>query len=167
MKTSRLATGIALLLLAGCASYDGRGLVPGQSTANDVQALMGTPADRLTAPNGDTVLYYPRGPAGMHTYAVHVSPGGVMRSIDQLLTVENLKKLVPGATTTAQVRADFGPPGRITRLDRQQRDVWEYRMRGADQDPYYLYVQLSGDGIVREVLFLKDYNSEPGGPGKD
>jgi hypothetical protein len=161
MKT--LTTLVAILLLAGCASYNGRGLVPGQSTANDVQALMGAPAERLTAPNGDTVLYYPRGPAGMHTYAVHISAGGVMQSIDQLLAVENLAKLVPGVTTTAQVREQFGPPGRITRLDRQQRDVWEYRMYNASQDPYYLYVQLSSDGIVREVLFLKDYNKEPGG----
>lgn len=161
-----LATVIALLLLAGCASYNGRGLVPGQSTANDVQALMGAPAEQLKAANGDTVLYYPRGPVGMHTYAVHISSGGVMQSIDQLLAVENLKKLIPGVTTTAQLREDFGPPGRVSRLDRQQRDVWEYRMWGPSQEPYYLYVQLSSDGIVREVLFLKDYNREPGGQGK-
>jgi hypothetical protein len=166
MKTKQFATGVAMLLLTGCASYDGRGLVPGQSTAADVQALMGAPADRRTGLNGDTVLYYPRGPSGMHTYAVHVSAGGIMQSVDQLLTVDNLKKLVPGVTTTAQVREDFGPPGRISRLDRQQRDVWEYRMFGASQEPYYLYVQISGDGIVREVLFLKDYNREPGGEGK-
>jgi hypothetical protein len=50
-------------------------------------------------------------------------------------------------------------------VERQQRDVWEYRMRGASQEPYFLYVQFSGDGIVREVLFLKDYNREPGGTG--
>jgi hypothetical protein len=30
----------AIFLLAGCAWYDGRGLVPGQSTASEVQALM-------------------------------------------------------------------------------------------------------------------------------
>jgi hypothetical protein len=163
MKT--LATLVAILLLAGCASYNGRGLVPGQSTAGDVQALMGVPADRLTAANGDTVLYYPLGPAGYQTFAVRLSSSGVMQSIEQLLAWENLNKLVAGVTTTARVREDFGPPGRISRLERQQRDVWEYRMRGASQEPYFLYVQFSSDGIVREVLFLKDYNREPGGPG--
>lgn len=166
MKPKQFATAVAMLLLAGCASYGGRGLVPGQSTANDVQALMGAPAERLTISNGDTVWYYPRGPAGMHTYAVHMSSGGVMQSIDQLLAVEYLKKLVPGQTTTAQVREQFGPPGRISRLERQQRDVWEYRMYGPSQEPYFLYVQLSQDGLVREVLFMKDYNREPGGHGK-
>jgi hypothetical protein len=166
MKPKQFVIWGAIFLLAGCASYDGRGLVPGQSTANDVQALMGAPAERLTVSNGDTVWYYPRGPEGMHTFAVHMSSSGVVRSIDQLLAVENLQKLVPGVTTTDQVREQFGPPGRISRLDRQQRDVWEYRMYGPTQEPYYLYVQLSHDGVVREVLFLKDYSREPGGKGK-
>ena len=165
MKPKQFATGVAVLLLAGCASYDGRGLVPGQSTVREVEALMGAPADRRTGPNGDTVLYYPRGPAGMHTYAVRVSSGGVLRSIDQVLTVENLPKLVPGVTTSDQVREQFGPPARVSRLDRQQRDVWEYHMHNLLQESYFLFVQLSYDGIVREVLFLKDYNREPGGPG--
>lgn len=160
-----LAAGIAILLLGGCASLDGRGLVPGKSTTNDVIALMGEPAQRLTVANGDTVLYYPHGPAGMQTFAVHVSPGGVMQSIDQLLKWEYLPKLVPGTSTAAQVREDFGPPGFITRFDRLQRDVWQYRMWGASQEPYYLYVQFSYDGMLREVLFLKDYNKEPGGTG--
>jgi hypothetical protein len=163
MKSKRFVFWGAIFLLAGCAWYDGRGLVPGQSTASDVQALMGAPAERLTVSNGDTVWYYPRGPEGMHTFAVHMSSSGVMQSIDQLLAVENLTKLVPGVTMTGQVREQFGPPRRISRLDRQQRDVWEYRMYGPTQEPYYLYVQLSYDGVVREVLLLKDYSMEPGG----
>lgn len=166
MKSKQFVIWGAIFLLGGCASYDGRGLVPGQSTANDVQALMGAPVERITVVNGDTVWYYPRGPEGMHTYAVHMSSSGVVQSIDQLLAVENLKKLVPGVTTTGQVREQFGPPGRISRLDPQQRDVWEYRMFGPSQEPYNLYVHLSNDGVVREVLFLKDYNREPGGEGK-
>ena len=39
----------AALALAGCASYDGRGLVPGTSTGPQVEALMGKPALRLPA----------------------------------------------------------------------------------------------------------------------
>ncbi len=162
MKLKQFVAGVVALLLAGCASYSGRGLVPGQSTVRDVEALMGVPADRRTDVNGDTVLYYPRGPEGMHTYAARVSPGGVLKSIEQLLTVENLKKLVPGVTTADQVREHFGPPRRFTRLERQQRDVWEYYMYGWEPEPHFLYVQLSSDGIVREVLLLKDYKNEPG-----
>ncbi len=162
MNPKRLAAAVAALLLAGCVSYDGRGLVPGQSTARDVEAQMGVPADRRTDANGDTVLYYPRGPLGLHTYAARIAPGGVLKSIEQLLTVENLKKLSPGVTTADQVREHFGPPRMVSRLERQQRDVWEYYMYGWEPEPHFLYVQLSYDGIVREVLLLKDYKNEVG-----
>ena len=162
MKLKQFVAGVVALLLAGCASYAGRGLVPGQSTARDVEALMGVPADRRTVANGDTVLYYPRGPEGVHTYAARISPGGVLKSIEQLLTVENLKMLVPDVTTADQVREHFGPPRRFSRLERQRRDVWEYYMYGWEPEPHFLYVQLSDDGIVREVLLLKDYKNEPG-----
>ena len=39
----------AVLALAGCASYDGHNLVAGVSTAADVAATMGVPADKLAA----------------------------------------------------------------------------------------------------------------------
>jgi hypothetical protein len=167
MKTKLFSVLGALSLLAGCASYSGSGLVPGQSTANDVQALMGAPAERLTVAGGDTLWYYPRGPVGLDTYAVRMSPNGTVRSVDQLLTEENMKKLAAGVTTTAQVREYFGPPGRVSRLDRQQRDVWEYRMWNSTRQAYFLYVQFSNDGIVREVLFLKDNYYDLGGPAKN
>ncbi|MEK6244203.1 MAG: hypothetical protein AABM33_06845 [Pseudomonadota bacterium] len=160
----RFAAGF-MMLLAGCASFDGRGLVPEQSTAQDVAALMGTPADRITVSGGDTIWYYPRAPMGMHTFAVRMSSAGVLRSIDQLLTEQNLRNLVAGVTTGSQVREVLGPPWRTTRTDRMQRDVWEYSMLNSAQWPFYLYVQLSYDGIVREVLLLKDYSKEPGGDG--
>ncbi|MEW6687673.1 MAG: hypothetical protein AB1452_01150 [Pseudomonadota bacterium] len=152
----------AAVLLAGCASYDGRGLVPGKSTSGDVQALMGSPAERLASADGGSVWYYPRNPAGLHTYAVRIGPDGVMRGIEQRLTVENMGKLVAGTTTAKQVRELLGPPWRVTRLERQRRDVWEYSMYDAVQDEHFLYVQFSGDGLVREVLLLRDLRKEQG-----
>src|SRR5512143_1325556 len=107
-------------LLAGCASYDGRGLVPGKSSAAEVEQLMGPPAEKTVEPDGDTVWFYPRGPMGRHTYAVRVAPDGVVRSVEQRLTVENLQKLVAGETTAKDVRALFGPPSRAFRNDRLQ-----------------------------------------------
>jgi hypothetical protein len=147
---------VGAALVAGCASYDGRGLVPGKSVAGDVEQLMGPPKEKITTGGGDSVWFYPRNPAGRHTYAVRVAPDGTVREIDQRLTVENMQKLVADATTAREVRVLFGPPYRITRLDRQERDVWEYRMYNPIQIPYNLFVQYSADGIVREVLFLRD-----------
>lgn len=151
------------IALAGCASSSGRGLVPGQSTAKDVEALMGAPAERTTVSGGDSLWYYPRQPTGRETYAVRLTPAGVVRSVDQLLTEENLKNIAAGTTTAKQAREILGPPWRTSHNSRMQREVWEYTMFNATQWDYFLYVQLSGDGIVREVLLIKDYIKEVGG----
>jgi SmpA / OmlA family len=153
---------IAVLLMAGCASYSGSGLVPGTSRAADVQALMGEPAEKLAAENGDTVWFYPRLPTGRQTFAVRLSPDGVVLGVDQRLTEQNVRKLVAGKTTMKQVRLLLGPPFQTTRFERQQRLVWEYPMYNDLQSAYNLSVQFSYDGIVREVL-LQDYRKR-GGP---
>ncbi len=150
------------LALAGCASINGRGLVPGQSTGKDVEALMGAPAERITVSGGDSLWYYPSQPMGRQTWAVRLTPAGVVRSVDQLLTEENLKNIVGGTTTAKQAREILGPPWRTSHNSRMQRDVWEYTMFNATQWDYFLYLQLSSDGVVREVLLMKDYIKEVG-----
>ena len=162
----RIATALLVLLLAGCVTFEGSGLLPGQSKADDVQKAMGAPSDRILFPDGSATWFYTTAPMGRTTHAVHLSPEGVVKSIEQVLTQQSIAKLVPGTTTSAQVREILGPPGRISRMDRQQRNVWEYRMYNDAQDDFDLYVQLSDDDVVREVVFLKDYHKEPGGRGR-
>jgi outer membrane protein assembly factor BamE (lipoprotein component of BamABCDE complex) len=77
--------------------------------------------------------------------------------------MQTLSKITPGETSAGQVRELLGPPLRVTRFDRMQRDVWEYRRYENPTDERQVAVQFSGDGIVREVLVLKDYNREPCG----
>lgn len=79
-------------------------------------------------------------------------------------TPEQVAALAPGATTQAQVRERLGAPVRSSHLDRQQREVWDYRMYNDPMDERWLSVQFSPDGMVREVLVLKDYTREPCGP---
>ena len=123
---------------------------------------MGAPAERITLQNGDSVWFYPRMPFGRQTYAVTLGQNGVVRAVEQRLTVENMHKLAQGSTTAKDVRELLGPPWRTSRLERQQREVWEYSMYNASGFEYYLYVQFSGDNIVREVLLLRDlYASAP------
>ena len=162
MKLTSLIAAVALLF-AGCASYDGRGLAGGISTAADVETQLGVPAEKLKAADGDTIWFYPRQPSGRQMYAARIGPDGRMRSLQQTLTEQNIRNLVPGVTTMAQVREILGPPWRTSRFERQQRDVWEYTMVNTQQWDYYLDVQFSGDGIVREVMMLKDYTKEQGG----
>jgi len=160
----RLVTAwVAALCIAGCASYDGRGLVPGTSRAADVQALMGEPAEKLAAANGESVWFYPRLPAGRQTYAVRLAPDGVVLGVEQRLTERHLRNLVAGTTTMQEVRLLLGPPFRTVRFERLRRLVWDYPMYNDIQLEYNLSVQFSYDGIVREVLLLRDYRNEPGG----
>jgi hypothetical protein len=160
MKILCVATFLAACLLSGCASYSGSSLVAGKSTAAEVEALMGKPAERIEKPGGGSVFYYPRGPAGRVTYAVSLGADGKVQAVEQRLTDANIAKLVRGTTTAREVRELFGPPSTTGRLPRLERDVWEYPMDNIAM-PYVLYVQFSADGIVREVFKMKDYSAEP------
>jgi hypothetical protein len=160
MKALCVVTFLAACLVTGCASYSGSSLVAGKSTAADVEALMGKPAERIEKAGGGSVLYYPRGPFGRETYAVLIGADGKVEAVEQRLTDANIAKLVLGTTTSKEVRELFGPPILVTHFSRLQRDVWEYPMDTATM-PYVLYVQFSSDGIVREVFKIKDYTAEP------
>lgn len=153
---------LAVAAIAGCAST-GTQLVPGKSTAADVEREMGRPADRISVAGGDSVWYYPRGMARA-TYAVRVGANGVVRDVSQVLTVANLAKLEPGKSTAADVKAILGPPFRITPMPRIQRDVWEYYMF-QDTRAKITYVQLDPAGRVREVLEVDDPFYESRGNG--
>ena len=151
---------LAGLMLGGCASYDGRGLQPGVSTVAQVEALMGPPAERRATADGGSVDVFVRAPLGRHTYLVTFGADGVMRNIDQVLTYANADKVIPGATTRAQVRELLGPPSDISRLPRQEREVWEYKWLHY-QERRVLWVQFSDDGIVRESMNLHDFAADP------
>jgi hypothetical protein len=160
MRTVLVAV-LTMLASGGCVSFDGRGLVPGSSTGPQVEAAMGAPAERLARPDGSSVLYYPRNPIGRHAYAVTVGPDGVMRSIEQRLTRANMDKLVPGTTTTKDVRELFGPPypATVGRSPFSQREVWEYKWLEIE-DKRVLWVQFSPDGILREFANSHDFGAD-------
>jgi hypothetical protein len=142
------------LLLAGCASMDGAGLVPVQSTAADVEAAMGRAADKRPGAGGETVYYYPRLPWGYATYAARIAPDGKLVAIEQRLTLENVGRLKQ--MRTDEVRDLLGPPFEPMK-DLGGREIWTYPMRIAgDPTPKWLLVHFSADGAVRETLLIDD-----------
>lgn len=164
MRTLFLKAALASVLLQGCASYDGRGLVPGVSTEADVERTMGAPAEKVASANGERTWFYPHAPAGRETHAVRLGPDGKLRAVEQRLTEENIARLQSGTSTTRDVRELFGPPNRVIRMERQQREAWEYLYYNVIQIPFILYVQSSPDGIVREVFTIRDPSQDmPGG----
>jgi hypothetical protein len=144
----------ALLALAGCATH--RGLVPGQSTVSDVEAVMGHAAEQRARPDGETWLYYPRQPEGREMFVARIAPGGKLVAFEQRLSREYIAKLVPNDSTKEDVRDLFGPPYDSLNFPRMGRETWSWHMRELGTVPAGLHVQMSPDGVVREVYILDE-----------
>ena len=156
---------LTALAVAGCVSFDGRGLVPGSATVAQVEGAMGKPDARVARADGTTVLYYSRNPIGRHSYAVTVGPDGVLRGIEQRLTRANMDRLAPGTMTKKDVLELFGPPypGTIATSPFSQRETWEYKWLEVD-DKRVLWVQFFPDGVLREYTNSHDFGAaEPTG----
>lgn len=148
-----------MLALAGCASFDGHNLVPGQSTVNDVVATMGQPADKRAGPEGETIYWYPQLPWGHASYAALIASDGRLIRVEQRLTEANISKVVKGVGAT-EVRDLLGPPFEPGVYRPLEREIWTYPMRiqGASL-PKWFVVQLSlDDHTVRETYLMDDPN---------
>jgi len=146
---------LAIPLLAGCAGFSGRGLVPGQSSAQDVEALMGPVTEVRGLPGGGSLRYYSREPYGREIYVARIGADGKLAALEQRLTEETVAKLRIGTTRDEDVRELIGPPYRVDEFPRLQRQVWTYKMYSGTS-PKDLYVQFSPDRVVREVMLLDD-----------
>jgi outer membrane protein assembly factor BamE (lipoprotein component of BamABCDE complex) len=145
------------LALSACASFDGRGLTAGVSTAADVERAMGQPAEKRQVGN-ETWYYYPRQPYGRRTFVARLGTDGRLIGVEQRLTHETIAKIIPNTTRREQVRDLLGPPWLTTHYARLDRDVWTWYMeRYNGSVPVLLSVQMSPDGIVREVYMIDEF----------
>jgi hypothetical protein len=153
---SRISAFVLSLAAAGCASFDGRGLTPGQSGAAEVERVMGTPAEKRQV-GAETWYFYPRQPYGRVTYVARVAPDGRLAGLEQRLTDANVAKIIPNTTRVQDVRDLLGPPWTAVQYGQLDRNVWTWWMRryGDPGVPGELVVQMSPDGVVREVYFLQ------------
>ncbi len=124
----KLAASLSIALLAGCASYDGRGLLVGQSSLEDVTQVMGPPAMQWTEANGVKQLAYPRGPAGVHTYMVRVGPDGKLQGIANVMDMAAFATIKKGMTAE-EVTKILGPSVQLWTQYFERRDelVWGWR----------------------------------------
>jgi len=155
---------VALLAaLAGCAST-GANLVPGQSTAADVEKSMGRPKEKITNSAGESVWFYTSAPNGQTTYAARMKPDGTVISVDQVLVKENWSKVVNGRTTTKEVRELLGPPSAVSRAFGASNDQWTYKVMNNARQSLLVY-DLSPDGgtITKTLLILDPDYLQPGG----
>lgn len=150
---------LSVVLLVGCAAYDGSSLTAGKSTASDVESLMGRPDEKQAEAGGSSTWFYTR-PSGGHTFAVRLGPDGIVRGVESRLTEENIATLKSGVSRREDVRALLGPPYFVSHFERQQREVWEYK-RFEIGERKVLLVQFSDDGLVREIVNAVDYDYVP------
>jgi hypothetical protein len=156
-----LAIAVLFLLTAGCASFGGYGLKPGQATSADVERVMGTPAQTRKV-RGESLLYYPRQPFGGETLVARIGENDRLIDIEQRLTDANVAKIVPNVSTAEQVRDLLGPPWETSHYALNDRTVWTWYMHeyGDSSLPMELDVQMSPDGVVREVYKLDTRKSD-------
>jgi hypothetical protein len=147
---------VTMVTAAGCASFDGRGLVAGQSSATDVERVMGAPAEKRQV-GGETWYFYPRQPYGRVMYVARVAPDGRLVALEQRLNDATVAKIIPNTTRAHEVRDLLGPPYTAVEFPRLERDTWTWWMRryGDPGIPVELVVQMSPDGVVREVYILQ------------
>ena len=160
MRSTLLAAALlGALLASGCASYDGRGLVPGQATEADVLAKMGAPSQTIRRPDGSAALYFSRMPYGRQIFMASFGPDRVLGRIEPTLDYEHIRRIKAGVSTVADVKEILGPPASAARAPFKPIDVWEYQWQiGADLR--LLWIGFSDDGIVREVTDIHDHGSD-------
>jgi hypothetical protein len=155
-----LALCAAVIAAAGCATS--KDLQPAQSTRADVEAALGKPAEVRPRSDGETWLYYPNQPFGRKVRVVRVAADGKLIAVEQRLSEEYIAKVIPNQSSRDDVLALFGQPYERLNVPRMERDMWTWHMRQYATLPATLNVQMSPDGVVREVYVLDENNKGDG-----
>ncbi|HMK14030.1 MAG TPA: hypothetical protein VK460_03320 [Burkholderiales bacterium] len=137
-----------LALLAGCASYSGRGLKPGIANETEVRAEMGAPAATWETPGGH-VWAYPRGPLGLETFLVTFDASGKLVLIEQVLDDDHFARIKTGMTQDDVLHL-IGPSVQIkvTYLLSDDKS-WDYRYRDDWEQPALFSVIFDHAGLVK------------------
>jgi hypothetical protein len=155
---TRLTALLAIAALAGCASPTA--FAPGSSIV-DVRARVGTPTDIRFDRNGDELWEYAQGPMGFQTYLVRVGADGKVKEVSQILTEDQLLKVIPATMTKADARNLLGRPSDQTFTGAGT--VWSWRFKRVGVQPGWLTVRFNPDNTVIERIAIID----PGGDGRD
>jgi len=134
------------LAAAGCVSYGE--FAPGVSTMSEVRSKSGRPTD-VRFSSGEEIWEYATGPEGFETYVVVFDGNGVVRSAQQVLTEDNIHRLIPGKTTREETRNLLGRPGDVYEMNASE--TWEWRFKPQGFAAETLVVSFGSDGLVGRV----------------
>jgi hypothetical protein len=140
---------LAVLALAGCASYTGRGLAPGATEA-EVRATMGNPVVVYPNADGSRRLAYPKGPYGTETYMADIGPDGRLVSVHNALNDDTFYRVRPGMHRD-EVLHLIGPPSDSMAFPRQGHYALDWRF--VDTWGYTAIFSVTFDG--RDIVVSK------------
>ena len=149
---STLVLLLSIAALAGCAGP--RAMVPGQSTIVEMRARVGAPTDIRFDRNGDELWEYATGPMGYETYLVRIGTDGKVKEVTQILTEDQMMKVVPGTMTKADARNLLGRPSDQTFT--ASGTVWSWRFMKFGVQPGYLTVRFNPDNTVMDRIVILD-----------
>ena len=133
---------------AGCANL--AAINPGAS-AQQVETLMGAPANVWKNADGSEVWEYPRGPLGVETYMVTLGPDRAVREVRQVLSDETISKLHVGMSRD-EVRRLLGKPRDIGFSALSDEEIWSWRYREWGVRNMELYVQFDrSTGTLKSI----------------
>jgi hypothetical protein len=137
---------------------------PGSSLVQ-ILGRSGPPTDIRFDRNGDELWEYATGPQGSETYQVRAGPDGKVKEVTQLLTDEQLQKVVKGSMVKADVRHLLGRPSELTFTGAGT--VWSWRFKRNGALPGYLTVRFNPDNTVYEAIAILEPSGGRGGGGRD
>ncbi len=109
---------------------------------------MGKPPAVVKAPDGDTLWQFP---TGQQTWVVRFGPDQRVRSVEQVLTLQQFARIRPGMTRE-EVRLLLGPPGETTTFGRTNEEVWSFRYQASASDNRVFNVNFDATrGTVRST----------------
>ena len=135
-------------LLSGCASFSA--INPGASS-QQVETLVGKPANVWKNADGSEVWEYPRGPLGVETYMVTLGPDRAVREVRQVLSEEYISKLHVGMPRD-EVRRLLGRPRDTGFSDLNDEEIWSWRYREWGVRNMELYAQFDrASGALKKI----------------
>lgn len=141
---------LSLMFLTGCAGYAPDDRLIGEKSEKIIQVL-GKPSSELKSADG-TVLIFPRGSRGKHTYFVYLDQDGKAVRWAQVLDEKNFALIKPYmhrdevVTIIGEAKDTYG-------LARDRGYVWNYRY--VNSQCLWFNIEFSKDNLVRSTGFSK------------
>lgn len=137
------------VLLSACIGLGNSVVLPG-ATESDVVARLGRPTHVYQ--DGDSrLLEYMRGPMGQTTEMARIGPDGRLQSLQQVLTMEQFARIVPGQTRQEQVLRLVGAPSEVKYYRHVRMQGWNYPYKENNVWDSMMTIYVDSTGLVQRM----------------